>query len=71
MVTDVVMPGMSGPEFSGVVAEVRPNMRTLYMSGYTDDTITRRGVLIEGVSFLQKPFTARSLLSKVKQVLAR
>jgi two-component system cell cycle sensor histidine kinase/response regulator CckA len=71
MVTDVVMPGMRGSEFSGVLADIRPQMRTLYMSGYTDDTITRRGVLIEGVSFLQKPFTAQNLLRKVKQVLAR
>ena len=48
---------------------MNPKMKILFMSGYTDDAVVRRGVLIEGMAFLQKPFTAGSLLRKIREVL--
>lgn len=69
MVTDVVMPGMSGLELATRLAPVRPDMRVLFMSGYADDVITRRGVLSEDAAFLQKPFTAELLARHVRKAL--
>jgi PAS domain S-box-containing protein len=69
LVTDVVMPGLSGPELAELLRDVLPNMRVLYMSGYTNDLMTERGALESGEMLLEKPFTKNSLLSKVKIVL--
>jgi signal transduction histidine kinase/CheY-like chemotaxis protein len=69
LLTDVVLPGMNGKElFRRIVARF-PGIRVLYMSGYTDNMIAHRGVLDEGVAFLQKPFSGQGLRSKVRQVL--
>ncbi|MGC1582104.1 MAG: PAS domain S-box protein [Candidatus Acidiferrales bacterium] len=70
MVTDVVMPGMSGAQLAIHLAALRPEMKVLYVSGYTDDTIVRHGVLEPGLAFLQKPFSPKTLARKVGEVLA-
>ena len=63
------MPQMSGPELAKRLASTRPEMKVLCMSGYTDDSIVRYGVLETGVAFLQKPITPTSLARKIRQVL--
>ena len=69
LLTDVVMPGMNGRDLQRRILESRPGIRTLFMSGYTEDVIAHRGILDKGVSFLPKPFTVRSLAEKVRSVL--
>jgi response regulator RpfG family c-di-GMP phosphodiesterase len=69
LVTDVVMPGMSGPEVAGAVMAMRPGTQVLYISGYTDSAIDHHGVLEPGIAFLQKPFSANDLKRKVRDVL--
>jgi len=69
LVTDVVMPGMSGPEVAKAVTAMRPGMHVLYTSGYTDQAIGHHGVLEPGIAFLQKPFSADDLTTKVRGLL--
>lgn len=69
LITDVVMPGLSGPELASSSAARRSRTRVLYMSGYTDDTIVHHGILKPGTHFLQKPFTPQRLLERVREVL--
>ncbi|MGH2934684.1 MAG: PAS domain S-box protein [Gaiellaceae bacterium] len=69
LVTDVVMPAMNGRELAETLSPTHPEMKVLYMSGYTDDAVIARGVLQPGTSFLQKPFGADRLAAKVRELL--
>jgi PAS domain S-box-containing protein len=69
LLSDVIMPGMSGREVSRLLTPTRLSLRTLYVSGYTDESIVQHGVLEPEVEFLQKPFTAEGLLRRVREVL--
>jgi PAS domain S-box-containing protein len=69
MLTDVVMPNMTGRELAGEIATERPRLKVVYMSGYTSDEALRRAVVDEGAPFVQKPFTLDSLLGKIRAVL--
>jgi DNA-binding NtrC family response regulator len=67
--TDVVMPQMGGPALAMRLAQVRPEMKVLYMSGYTDDTAIRHGLIDREVAYLQKPITIETLTKRVRDVL--
>jgi len=69
MLTDVVMPGMSGRDLAARLADIRPQMKVLYTSGYTDDAVLRHGVLNEAVHFIHKPYATAELRRKVREVL--
>jgi PAS domain S-box-containing protein len=69
LLTDVIMPGMNGRELAQRICEIRPNVKVLYMSGYTENVIGHDGMLEAGVRLLQKPFNLRDLKSKVREVL--
>jgi len=69
LVTDVVMPEVSGRELADQLVQLRPDMKVLFMSGYTDDAVVRHGILQEGIAYLQKPFTPDTLARKVRAVL--
>ena len=69
LVTDVVMPKMSGRQLSQMLANTRPGLKTIYMSGYTDDAVVRHGIREAAVAFLQKPFSLSTLARKVREVI--
>jgi CheY-like chemotaxis protein len=71
LLTDVVMPGASGPELMQRVIADRPGLRVIYMSGYTEEAIVRRGVLEPGIAFLHKPFSSETLGRKISEVVER
>jgi len=69
LVTDVVMPGMTGRELADLLQRARPGLKVLFTSGYTDDIIAPKGVLDGGIAFLPKPFNPRTLRERVRQLL--
>ena len=69
VITDVIMPGMNGRELAGRLQAIRPDMKCLFMSGYTADIIAHQGVLDKGVHFIQKPFALNDLAKKVREAL--
>lgn len=69
LLTDVIMPGMSGAELARKVMEARPSVQVIYASGYTADAISQHGVLDEGVVLIEKPYTRDKLLRKIREVL--
>jgi two-component system, cell cycle sensor histidine kinase and response regulator CckA len=71
LLTDVVMPHLNGRRLAARLGRLRPHMRVLYMSGYTDDTAVRHGVIVGEVAYLQKPFTPASLALMVREALDR
>ena len=70
LLTDVVMPGMSGRMLADELATLRPGIKVIYMSGYTDGDVATHGVLQSGISFLRKPFTRDALIGRVDEVLS-
>jgi PAS domain S-box-containing protein len=69
LITDVVMPRVSGRELAARLAPTRPDLKVLYISGYTDDSVFRHGVLEGGMAFLQKPFNLKVLAAKIREIL--
>ncbi len=69
LLTDVVMPGVSGPQLADQLVRLRPGIKVLYASGYSDDAIIHHGILEPGIAYLQKPFTRDALALKVREVL--
>ena len=69
LLTDVIMPGMNGKELYEKIKELQPQMKVLYMSGYTEDIISNHGILHEGINFIQKPFTVHGLVQKIQKVM--
>jgi two-component system cell cycle sensor histidine kinase/response regulator CckA len=68
VLSDVILPGASGPDIAARLAQLRPGLKTLFMSGFTDHAIVRQGVLQPGVNFIQKPFTPTALAHKLRAV---
>ncbi len=71
LLTDVVLPGLNGREVAERLRAARPDLKVLYMSGYTDDAILRRGILAQRSSLIQKPFSAADLTNRVSELLAQ
>ncbi len=69
LITDVVMPGMNGRELQEAMRRLRPGIKTLFVSGYTDDVIANHGILEAGVHFVAKPFSSGKLASKIREVI--
>ena len=69
LLTDIVMPGLNGPQLAGRLRQARGHLKVLYTSGYTDDTAALREVQAAGADFMQKPYTPESLARKVRAVL--
>ncbi len=71
VITDVVMPRMNGREFAEALAEFRPELKVLFISGYADDVVLQAGISVNGVPFLQKPYSLKQLGNKVHELLTQ
>jgi DNA-binding response OmpR family regulator len=71
LLTDVVMPGMSGKSLAEKLVQLRPGLKILFMSGYTENAIARHSVLGPGIEFIQKPFSLTAIAARIREVLAR
>ncbi len=71
LLTDVIMPDINGSELAKEISKNYPNIKCLFMSGYTDDIIAQQGVLDDDVSFISKPFSRDALIAKVQETLAQ
>jgi CheY-like chemotaxis protein len=69
LITDVIMPGMNGRDLANKLVSFNPELRSLFMSGYTSDVIAHHGVLDDGIHFMQKPFSKHALAAKVREAL--
>ena len=69
LLTDVVMPVMNGTELAQKLIALCPEMKVVFMSGYTDDSVVRHGMLGSGMYYIQKPFTPQALVGKVREAL--
>ena len=69
LITDVVMPGMNGKDLNEALKSIKPGFKCLFMSGYTSNAVAHNGVLDEGIHFLQKPFSPKTLAEKIRDVL--
>jgi len=69
LITDVVMPQMSGTELVAKINKIKPEVKVLYMSGYTENVIVRQGVSNEGIHFVQKPFSMKDFARKVREAI--
>jgi CheY-like chemotaxis protein len=70
LLTDVVMPELSGPELAAEMASLRPGIKIIFTSGYTDDAIARQGILDPTVAFIQKPYRPKALAKRIREVLS-
>lgn len=71
LLTDVIMPEMNGKELAKAIRDIRPDIRCLFMSGYTNNAIIHNGIIMEGITYIQKPFSLHELSIKVRQALDR
>ena len=69
LITDVIMPEMNGRELAEQISTIHPNIKILYVSGYTSDVIAQHGVLNTGIHFLQKPFSRKQLDEQIQHML--
>lgn len=70
MLTDVIMPGMSGKELYNMLIKERPDMKVFFMSGYAENILTSHGIVQKGINFIAKPFTIKEMANKIENILS-